>query len=185
MNLITLREFTTVWYGATPYGNEPYTVHLDEVRAVLRRFGFGEAVRSRDTGHSFEYLHIAAELHDLFEDTQISPGYVIGLGVNVSAVAIALLVTDEKAPTRRERKLKTYQNIRFCDHALIIKLADRIANVERGEKNDMYRKEHADFKNNLYREPIGDLPEQEVKIQRMWDHLDELLMPVEVASPIV
>lgn len=178
MNLIKLREYTSQWFrdANVRYGLEPYDVHLDEVRAVLRRFGLGENDRITPfIPQSYEYLHIAAELHDVFEDTQISPGYVIALGVNVSAIAIALLVTDEKGETRRKRKAKTYENIRFCNHAIILKLADRIANVERGEKNDMYRKEHEAFHYGLYIVPTGEMPTQEAKIEAMWKHLNELL----------
>jgi guanosine-3',5'-bis(diphosphate) 3'-pyrophosphohydrolase len=181
MNNQELAKLTAQWFdeAGKKYGDEPYSVHNEEVRAVLRRFGFID-----QTGRIHErhyYLHTAALLHDVFEDCpHVSPGRVIALGVNVSAVAIALLLTDEQGENRRIRKLKTYENIKFCDHALIVKLADRIANVERGGKLDMYRKEHPEFRDHLYKKPAGELPWQEETIEKMWHFLDDMLISVAV-----
>jgi hypothetical protein len=177
----TLKQLVSDWFASAGklYGDQPYEVHNQEVREVLRRFGFGESERVDGMPHTYEYLHLAAELHDVFEDLKetITPGFVIALGVNLSAIGIALLVTDEPGKNRAERKKKTYENIKFCDHALIIKLADRIANVERGAKNDMYRNEHTLFKQTLCKEFTHEMPYQEAKIFMMWKHLDEILEP--------
>ena len=42
MELEQLRKLTSKWFLGCTYGGEPYTVHLDEVQAVLREFGFVE-----------------------------------------------------------------------------------------------------------------------------------------------
>ena len=70
-------------------------------------------------------------MHDLFEDTAATPELMIGLGADPQAVAIAEKVTDEPGATRKERKLKTYPKIATDAEAIVLKLADRIANVER------------------------------------------------------
>jgi hypothetical protein len=52
--------------------------------------------------------------------------------------------------------------------AIILKLGDRIANIEHGGKIDMYAKEYAEFKGALYlNTPIAAKP--------MWEHLEKLL----------
>jgi hypothetical protein len=52
--------------------------------------------------------------------------------------------------------------------AIILKLADRIANIEHGGKIDMYRKEQIDFKGSLFLSTPLDA-------RVMWDYLDNLL----------
>lgn len=76
-------------------------------------------------------------------------------------------VTNEQGRNRAERHLKTYPKIKvYGRKAIILKLADRIANVQMG--GDMvkaYRKEYVDFKNALCQD----------KDDPMWLYLDKLL----------
>jgi (p)ppGpp synthase/HD superfamily hydrolase len=156
--LSNLRRVADLFHGQQRYGDHSYLVHLEEVRDVLSRFGF--------TPERAPILHQAAYLHDLFEDTPLTPDEAIHLGAHPDAVQTALLVTDEEGATRKERKLKTYQKTKTDPIAVILKLADRIANVEAGGKIDMYKKEHADFAFHL-----GGTPSTE----EMWKHLNGLL----------
>jgi len=76
-------------------------------------------------------------------------------------------VTDEIGRNRKEKKIKTLPKTASNPDAVIIKLADRIANIEHGGKIDMYAKEYADFKNHLYQADKVAAP--------LWDHLESLL----------
>jgi len=78
-------------------------------------------------------------------------------------------VTDELGKTRAIRHNRTYPKVRNNQKALIVKLADRIANVRFSKKQgshqfDMYKKEHAEFKGALY--GLG--------FEMMWTYLDSL-----------
>lgn len=144
-------------HGNQTYGAFPYVVHLAAVEEIISRFGFGTIE-----------LRSAAWLHDILEDTALTKETVrMEFGSHVADLVHA--VTDGKGATRAERKAEVYVKIRLEGRdALILKLADRIANVEAGGKVAMYRKEHEKFKNELYNAS----PE----IQPMWDHLDNLLI---------
>ena len=77
-------------------------------------------------------------------------------------------VTDEIGRNRKEKKAKTLPKTASNPDAIILKLADRIANIEHGGKIDMYAKEYDEFKGALFLNTPSD-----GKI--MWNHLDILL----------
>jgi (p)ppGpp synthase/HD superfamily hydrolase len=148
-------------HSGQSYGPFPYSIHLAAVEEVISRFGFGHLVS----------LRAAAWLHDVLEDTDLNIETLrMEFGTRVAEAVFA--VTDGEGDNRKERKAKVYAKIRQNgDDALIIKLADRIANVEAGGKVDMYRKEHGTFKNELYvTNTFNDA------IIDMWAHLDSLLI---------
>lgn len=141
------------------YDGQPYSVHLQEVVDVLLRFD-----------HIDKSLLAAGYLHDAVEDTGIDLLTVeLLFGPKVKNLVSAL--TDEPGENRKIRKAATYPKIKATEGALIIKLADRIANVEHGiaTKNvrmqKMYRKEYDEFSQNL--RTLGQLEE-------MWGHLQSL-----------
>ena len=157
MTLQEIREISARAHAGQRYGSKPYTAHLDDVRSVLKEFGFSE---------EREYaLHAAAEIHDVFEDTGVSPESLIEQGVPLLAVYLATLVTDEPGLPRAERKRKTYTKIATSRKAAILKLADRLANVRNGAKNDMYRREHPEFKRALYN------PDHK-EAKPLWDNIE-------------
>lgn len=133
----------------------PYKKHLDDVVDVLKRFGYGG-----------KYL-IAGYLHDIIEDTALSYNKlkrVYGLEV----AEMVYCVTDELGRDRQEKKKKTLPKTASNPDAIIVKLADRIANIEHGGKIDMYAKEFEEFRGVLYlNTPKGAEP--------MWVHLESLL----------
>jgi (p)ppGpp synthase/HD superfamily hydrolase len=145
------RAFAIKGHGEQRYGDRPYSVHLEAVRAVLRDFGHGGE------------LAIAAWLHDVVEDTPTSLDEIrLGFGDEVAALVWA--VTGIGA-NRKERNASAYVKIRNHPRAATLKLADRIANVEasRGmEKHAMYRKEWPGFRDALA--GLGD--------PRMWERLE-------------
>lgn len=143
------------------YGDDmPYTKHLKDVVLTLVRFG-----------HKSIELRTAAWLHDIVEDTVVTIDTIENeFGRKVSSLVWA--VTNEGGKNRAERHLKTYPKIKRTPGAIILKLADRIANVTQCIKDDddmlgMYRKEHKGFRDALY--TPGQVEEP------MWECLDNLL----------
>lgn len=144
------------------YGKLPYSHHLESVVGVLERFGISDPE-----------LLAAGALHDILEDVpEVSFGGLAGkFGQEVAELVLA--VTDEPGKSRDERHARTYPKIREKKLAILIKLADRIANVEhsleaKDPKLTMYRKEHRGFKCALY-------DDQCTPALRMWELLDQLL----------
>lgn len=141
------------------YGDRPYASHLIDVVENLRRFGV-------DTPE----LVAAAWLHDTVEDTAVTVQEVAErFGPRVAALVSA--VTTSPGPTRKERLVHTYPRIAATEGAVLVKLADRIANVEacwstRDRRLFMYREEYPAFRAALRVE--GEVPQ-------MWAHLDRLL----------
>jgi (p)ppGpp synthase/HD superfamily hydrolase len=133
----------------------PYEKHLDDVVDVLKRFGF-----------SGKFI-VAGYLHDAIEDDGISYND-INRHFNTEVAEMVYCVTDELGRNRREKKIKTLPKTAGNPDAIILKLADRIANIEHGGKIDMYAKEYQEFKGALYlNTPASGRP--------MWEHLDKLL----------
>ena len=143
-------------HGLQTYdGVFPYKKHLDDVVDVLKRFGF-----------SGKYI-IAGYLHDIIEDTALSYNKVKKhFGLDVAEMVYC--VTDELGRNRAEKKRKTLPKTASNPDAIIVKLADRIANIEHGGKIDMYAKEYTEFRDYLY----GNTPDI---AEDMWIHLEKLL----------
>lgn len=181
------RYFAATKHADQKYsGGLPYTHHLQKVEEVLRRFGIGELVpqwighacdEHEEQGECFVCLDllVAAWLHDVVEDTGTKLKEIReAFGDEVARLVEA--VTNEKGENRKARGLATYPKIRAAGkEAIMLKLADRIANVEAGGSMiDTYKKEYEDFRRALY--PSGELDQYENKIYKaMWNHLDELL----------
>lgn len=174
MNNTDLHALASKWFAdaGKTYGDEPYSVHLKEVKEELGQAGF----ELKDEPE----LYDSVDLHDVFEDIKhITPGYVLSLGVSQGAVCTALLVTDEDGATRKERKANTYPLIASTRNSLILKLADRLANVRRAGKIETYRSEHPSFYEALYpaTAKLRLLDKDVARIEIMWIALDNLLYP--------
>lgn len=149
------RRFAEERHAAQRYGEHPYSVHLAAVRAVLEDFGHGGA------------LGVAAWLHDAVEDTGTTREEIAErFGAEVAALVWAVTGVGQ---SRKNRNASAYEKIRRTPGAAILKLADRIANVEasrsRLDKLRMYQQEAADFERALA--GLGD--------ERMWDRLRRAL----------
>ncbi len=115
--------------------------------------------------HSTFAVRAAALLHDVLEDTQVTKQEMTDrFGVYITRLVWS--VTDEPGASRKERKEKTYWKIRSSREATLIKLCDRLHNIQRGGKIDMYRKEHHTFKCALYH------PDE---FQDIWEEMETLL----------
>lgn len=153
-------------HGLQEYDKFPYVKHLKDVANVLMEFGYNE--------YSDEC--IAAWGHDMVEDCPISYQYLKKEFGEIIA-NIIYDVTDELGKTRIEKKVKTYPKTRGNQQAVVLKLADRIANVTNSmvknpTKFKMYLKEHSEFKEALY---IPNEMDKIGKLDRMWDRLENLL----------
>jgi (p)ppGpp synthase/HD superfamily hydrolase len=146
------------------YGEERFMVHLRRVDNTLRHFGI-----------IHEDMRAAAYLHDILEDTDVTEEELRDHFLP-HVIALVKAVTDEPGETRAERKAKTYLKIRRAGYfAIILKLADRIANVEAalnsGSRHlEMYREEHPEFRKAI----LGDYYVTDTE-KRMWQYLDDLL----------
>jgi (p)ppGpp synthase/HD superfamily hydrolase len=144
------------------YGDVPFIAHPDAVVAVLKRFQLDDSD-----------LLAAAYLHDTLEDTSL-PYHKIRDRIGRDVAELVYAVTDELGRNRKERKAKTLPKTAKLPRAILVKLADRIANIEQTiadgnlTPKSFYKREHASFKQALFEaSPPSALP--------LWEHLEELL----------
>jgi guanosine-3',5'-bis(diphosphate) 3'-pyrophosphohydrolase len=161
------RDVAIAAHGEQRYGTLPYEHHLAKVVEVLKRFG--ASIDDPATAP----LIVAGWLHDILEDTPIMrEDLKTQFGPEVAE--LVWRVTDEPGASREDRKPATYRKTKDNELAVILKLADRIANVEEGiaaksNKLGMYRREQGEF-SGILRDAT-----QHPMALAMWKHLDELL----------
>lgn len=158
------RAFAVAAHRTQRYGDRPYSYHLDQVVALLLPFG--------NTAQVIGYLH------DVVEDTDIQLADVELRFGSLVAQCVDLL-TDSSGNSRAERKAKTYQRLSQVagplELALIVKTADRLANVEAciADGNErllsIYREEHSAFRKAAYRVNL---------CEHLWSDLDESLAQI-------
>jgi (p)ppGpp synthase/HD superfamily hydrolase len=139
VSLPDARAWCITAHGKQTYGDRAYSYHLDAVLAILERFHVNN-----------HYNRYAAYAHDVLEDTKKTLLDMLLAGFPLRAIILCWLVTDRKGATRAERKARTYPWIRLWQEAIVLKLADRLGNIERGEKVEMYRQEYAAFRTALF-----------------------------------
>ena len=155
-------------HGIQEYDKFPYYKHLQDVENVLLRFGFNQ----------YDDLIVCAWLHDILEDCPISYNDIKKeFGEYIAEVVFC--VTDELGRNRKEKHSKTYPKICNNEGSLIVKLADRIANIENAKRTrnkifEMYKQEHQEFKDELYPTKIFVL-NVDSRIIEMFDVLDVLI----------
>lgn len=130
------RELATAAHASQRYGNKPYTEHLSAVVKLLEQFAAPLDAM------------VAGWLHDTVEDTGVSLDQIRSeFGEHVAKLVWA--VTGEGEGDRAAHSASIYRKIGDCPEAAIVKLADRIANIEacqRGDKHYLrYSREHAGF----------------------------------------
>ncbi len=154
------------------YGNEPYTEHLKNVQNVLIRFGFHPDHKNEN----YARLSVASWLHDIVEDTEITKEFIEEkFGKEIAE--LVWCVTNEPSSNREEKLQKTYAKLKQNRYAVILKLADRITNVETsivsskydgGKMLRKYKKEYPQFRQNLFNSSC-------TESTKMWEYLDKLL----------
>ena len=153
--------FAEEHHGDQKYGHIPYMAHVCHVVGVLLTHDYSDR----------ELLSIAY-LHDVLEDTTAHYSDLDKrFGHRVAEGVYAM--TDELGRNRKERHEKTYPKLADNRDAILVKLADRIANVthsgvEKPSMRNMYKKEYKKFRETLHSEDLG---------QNLWATLDELLLP--------
>ena len=152
------RQFAAQAHKDRQYGDEPYTVHTDEVVACLEEYNFTD-----------EDVLQAGHLHDVIEDENI-PVEEIAAEFGAEVASIVEGVSKSKGLSRKQQNARYYVKIRQDPRRVAVKLADRIVNVRRCKVGNpglfhMYRKEHPAFKAALQ---DGD------EYAGMWGELDAL-----------
>lgn len=135
------RKFAEKHHQHQLYGKEPYIHHLEETVNVLKRWNCDVLTL------------VAGYLHDILEDTPLSYNDLKEeFGKEVAEIVYC--VTDELGRNRFERKIKTYPKIKSNLRSTIVKIADRIANIENAKKThnrmfDIYVNEQHEFYSGL------------------------------------
>jgi (p)ppGpp synthase/HD superfamily hydrolase len=157
------RAFAIKAHLGRMHGDSFYTCHLEQVENVLIRFDYC----------SFR-IRAAAWLHDTVEKSQVTMSDINREFSGFVAFTVDA-VTSAPGKTREERNSATYARIKERGGmAIVLKLADRIANVEEAIqaailKNDnklsIYEEEYSEFRDTLYESTNADA---------MWAHTDIL-----------
>jgi guanosine-3',5'-bis(diphosphate) 3'-pyrophosphohydrolase len=149
--LESARALAVASHGEQLYADEPYERHLEEVVRVLVSNGADPSIPA--------HLDVlcAAWLHDTLEDTDLDQA-IIEAEFGAKVLEIVQAVTDQPGANRHERHRATYPRIAELEPAVCVKLADRIANIERssrlaGRMLREYLAEHAYFVGTLERAP--------------------------------
>ena len=137
-------EFASNAHKGQMYGDVPYTEHLYDVVYNLQTYGNFD-----------DDVIMAGWLHDTLEDTTTTLSDIITtFGKEVARLVFAC--TDEQGDNRKERQARTCPKlIAAGPKAIVIKIADRIANIQRciqlrdQKRLRMYQKEHHDLKEAL------------------------------------
>lgn len=98
-------------------GQEPYSIHLEEVAALVERFGGSETAI------------MAAWLHDTVEDCAVEPGDIRDkFGAGVAAV-VAELTDDKSLPKPERKRMQVINAAGKSADAALVKLCDKISNI--------------------------------------------------------
>ena len=140
LKLKRARDFAVEAHGDQPYGDKPYVEHLSAVVRTLQDF---DAPTS---------CLVAAWLHDVVEDTAATIEQVRSeFGEEVASLVWA--VTGEGNGDRRAHTDSICRKVAAYPDAAMVKLADRIANIEACEVGDQhylrYSREHAQFESAI------------------------------------
>jgi len=166
-SLVEAKKFAEFKHKNQRYDWHEYIFHLEQVVQILEDFGYEE-----------EYL-ICGYLHDIIEDQGVKCKE-IKAHFGEWVAEIVYCCTDELGRTRKEKKEKTYPKQKNNKDAIIIKLADRIANGRYSKKTDskhfqVYVGEYPEFKKQLF-EDVEYIYSEDSKMVAMWEELDSLFL---------
>lgn len=153
------------------YDNKPYMFHVEAVvNNVKKVTNSNQAI-------------ILAYLHDVVEDTDFTYDDVKHNFDDNMAYLVNIL-TDEEGHNRKERKRKTNEKLSKVSEkykvALIVKISDRLANLEHSKlignksKLNMYLKENDDFIKAVNREYI---PKELIDKLKSYNNLKNKIKP--------
>jgi len=193
--LVLVKRFAVAAHGDQKYGDLPYEVHLEQCVGVTRRLVTDAMLEEAQI--SREQLQTAVWLHDVIEDCsgRCEDGHTrrawmkslieVVFGPVVAEMVSA--VTDVEGENRKARKWGTPGNpgpmvkLRDRPDAVLVKLVDRIANVEASLASEEKLPEHRRHKSmaKKYRDEQVDLRtlRRAGAVEALWDHLEDLLKP--------
>ncbi len=131
------------------YDGQPYEIHLEMVVKYLLQFKHLVSPQNLDN------LIAAAWCHDVIEDCRETYNDVLKV-TNKGVAELVYALTNEKGRNREERANdKYYQGIRDYEDAGLLKICDRLANLEysisKGSSMaDKYKKENEKFEKSIY-----------------------------------
>ena len=144
---LTAIKYACTYHALQKYGNNPYYVHFEQIENILIREKYLNQ-DFHDDDQTQLYLRTTVWLHDILEDTSLSFNDIKKQFGETVAEAVYLL-TEYKGKNRKERKPKQYYiDIGKNYYAGIVKLADRISNLENSTNNsmlNMYFREQEEF----------------------------------------
>ena len=157
------RAFAVAAHAKQQYGGQSYVVHLDAVAGLLRPFGVD--------------AQVIGYLHDVAEDTPVKLERIREEFGSFVAQCVEL-VTDPRGDDRRQRKIATNAKLAKvagdAQLALVVKAADRLANLRQGVragsdwKLEMYRREHDEFRAAAFRAGLCD---------ELWREIEQIISP--------
>jgi guanosine-3',5'-bis(diphosphate) 3'-pyrophosphohydrolase len=162
------RQYALKMHGDQKYGDEPYSVHLEEVETILIEFNHTSPIL-----RAWAWLHDLEDIFKLDSDENRALFYKSFMEAMDHEELFVLVeaVTLEPGKNRKERAKATYPKIVKHERAIIGKLADRLANGRRSKAGDpgkysMYKKEYPAFRAALFTGAPATMP--------MWIELDRL-----------
>lgn len=156
------RMFAKVYHKGQQYDRKSsYYNHLIEVDNYVKR-----DVYVKKHGNK---IRILAYLHDILEDTHVIIEEIAAhFGKEIADAVV--WITDPPFSNRKTRKLVANQKFKHIpkefEWVLIVKAADRLANVFHKAKNDMYLAEFDKFREAVYRPGLCD---------EIWEGIEKVL----------
>ena len=157
--------FAEVAHASQKYGVNDYMTHIKDVHEICKTHAFSE------------HIEVSCILHDVLEDTNVNYNLVKKhFGEEIANIVYD--VTNEIGQNRKEIFQKTLPKLKENPSAIIVKLCDRLANVqacvENYDKNHklylMYQKEYTTFRKELIKCETWSM-----YVSSLWDKLDYLL----------
>jgi (p)ppGpp synthase/HD superfamily hydrolase len=153
------KQFAIEAHQGQWYGGKPYEFHLSAVVTLV--------AQARDPVLHPNFLEDIAWLHDVLEDTEVDAIELVEQFGSFITRSVQIITDPSGQPNRASRKTMTNSRLRICNvediterAALIVKIADRLANIKYSALNgdhgklEMYRKEHAAFEAAVRREDM-------------------------------
>ena len=122
-DVVVAEAFARRAHADQRYGELAFSEHLAYVHRILRAFGFDDS-NPRDSS-----IFVTAWLHDVLEDTTVSRDAIVAVFGEAIARSVDVL-TLTSSQSRREALLGSLDRMQDDEVALVVKLADRIANVD-------------------------------------------------------